>query len=427
MPFLPIQNISLNDIHQAVGGSAQTTVSLNDADVRAFLNPDIFYSGGVVDQRAGDTIFNSWVRISHDTTGVYPANSSEITSWIYDNDGGIESTINSVTFIGFISSTTQKYDDYVLEAKITSTNADNDRLAVIIAYTEENGVQHTLSAVRNQDGNTTITSWSLWYNFAQASQTKILDGSSLIPYVGVNNWNTYPEGTTIRIEREGDIVRAYSTDPGSTILKGQLTVDLSTVPLLEKFRGPQQIGFGCSSQANALFKPISFFYGGDLVEKINTTSNSQISVGEFRNGEYGTVSLDTITLSGTPGSPNLSSTIDQEGISATVIWEFRPDGTVYKTPLSANQQVFFENWSSNIPPAGSYWIRATVTSGLVSTPSSSPTDTWISLTSLAAWYWEAVGPGQTTTGSIKVEISDQSDGSNILATGYYQGTASTSQ
>ena len=54
---LPTTNLTMNDIHVEVGGSSGTSVSLNDADVRAIGNPDPTYAGAEgISTTSGSTI-----------------------------------------------------------------------------------------------------------------------------------------------------------------------------------------------------------------------------------------------------------------------------------------------------------------------------------------------------------------------------------
>jgi hypothetical protein len=66
------------------------------------------------------TIFNSWYRFSHNSSGNFPAASSELNGWSYNADTDvINCTINSATYIGFVSS--DKYEYYRHEATAAVT------------------------------------------------------------------------------------------------------------------------------------------------------------------------------------------------------------------------------------------------------------------------------------------------------------------
>lgn len=263
-------------------------------------------------------IFNTWTRFSH-SGNTYPANPAELTTWSYDpNTGSISSTINSGTYIGFISN--DPYPDYTIQSKITSSNADNDRLGIVIAFLEDiagdygtPGRQYTLSAIRNQDAyvDHQTDSWYIAYNYLQSDGQIITNGSHLIPYVGATGWSAFPDGTTIRVERVGDTVTCYSTDPGSTTLKGGISADLSTSNfggILNKFMGSSQIGFSCFSQADATFSNLNisltggsdlgFFNEGEtIVIDVETRNNENTSL-DFEIRHNGSIATDISPATG---------------------------------------------------------------------------------------------------------------------------------
>lgn len=271
--------------------SAQTsglgTIS-DDIIVREFTDVTRITNGLTIGQAA---IFNAWDRFSHSGQVNYPANAGEMATWAYDSASGtISSTINSATYIGFVSS--DEYSDYVIQSKITSNNADNDRLGVVIAFLKDSaglygtaGREYTLSAIRNQDGyvDGETDSWIIVYNYLQSGQI-VANGSSFIPYNGVTNWNQFPDGTTIRVERVGDVVTCYSTDPGSTTLKGAISVDLSTSNfggVLNKFMGSSRVGFSCFSQGGATFNDLNISVSGST------------DLGYFNEGQAVTIDVES--------------------------------------------------------------------------------------------------------------------------------------
>jgi len=135
-------------------------------------------------------------------------------------------------------------------------------------------------------------------------------------------------------------------------------------------------------------------------------------------------SAGTVSLSGTSGSPNLSTDIEDTPTNALAGWRFVNDGKV--------QRIVSDSWADfqagvewiDIYDANN-WIRATLSSG--DSPSTGPSlNTWHQLDVLRQWEWiEGSDPGgqATTSGTIKVEISSSGSGTPILATGYYKGTA----
>jgi hypothetical protein len=165
--------------------------------------------------------------------------------------------------------------NYSLQARLTSTNADNDVIAVVIALAvDADGRQHTLSALRgrsNQAGvdvGTTDAYWVIAYNYNQPDEQLIANGNSTLG-VTTANWSGASLGTTVRVERRGDLVTATASSWNTTALVAgsALTVDLGADPLLHRFRGPQHWGFGALSQQNARFthRVITGGFNGSVV------------------------------------------------------------------------------------------------------------------------------------------------------------------
>lgn len=146
-------------------------------------------------------------------------------------------------------------------------------------------------------------------------------------------------------------------------------------------------------------------------------------------GVYGGAFVETVTLSGTSGTPNTSTDNETVPTDALAGWRFMTDGTVDRIVSDIWQQ--FQDgteWiDSQDNPVGSYWIKATLDSG--DTPNgggSSLMDTWLSFGTQHQWTWlENSDPlnEATTAGTIQVDISNESDGTPILDTGFYRGTA----
>jgi len=143
---------------------------------------------------------------------------------------------------------------------------------------------------------------------------------------------------------------------------------------------------------------------------------------------YGTSAVtETVTLSGTSGSPNIDTTTRVDPNTSTTGWKFKTDGTVYKTGVLANDANYTVQFNSGTEwndgqtsPTGSYWIRFTNFSG--SNGTGSTYSSWLALTSDRTIQWQQVGVG-TTQGVTKVEIATDSGGSTIVGTGYYSGVS----
>ncbi len=224
----------------------------------------------VIDRTEGwSTIFDSWNRFSHRGAD-QPANATELTSWIYDEvDDRIRSTVNSATYIGFYSVLPE--DDYEMLVKVSSNAADNDYIGVVIAcYTDEDGREHTLSALRFNEalGGGTNNSWAIFDNFGQnfgvddPTPSRVVIASdpttSLIPAASGANWSTiYPNGTWIKVKRKGNLIQAWTTQFDSNIIipESLLEVDLTDLsqPTLARFNQPCSWGIAAYSQSDAQY------------------------------------------------------------------------------------------------------------------------------------------------------------------------------
>lgn len=104
-------------------------------------------------------IFDSWYRFSHNSTGTYPANAGETTQWSYvEQYDCVQSTVNSSTFIGFISD--EMAGDYVFNTVVSSYNGDDDGIFVILGAFKQGDIdskEHTLALQVNTGGFGTAT------------------------------------------------------------------------------------------------------------------------------------------------------------------------------------------------------------------------------------------------------------------------------
>ena len=141
------------------------------------------------------------------------------------------------------------------------------------------------------------------------------------------------------------------------------------------------------------------------------------------------VSTATYSLSGTSGTPNIASDTETSPTDCTVYWEFQSNGTVWKledTGSQLNDGVEFTDEQDS--PTENLWIRATLDAG--DAPTAGPAlTTWHQVTGAGGtsrrWTWTETTDGfATTIGTLQIDIATDSGGSNIVATGYYRGSAS---
>jgi len=226
-------------------------------------------------------IFNSWERFST------VINDSQKNSWDLDTaNNKVICTVNSANHIGFIS--LDKYENYIHEVVLSSIDSDDDTIGIVIAYIGDSTNQvptNYITAVRCTTGNE--VKWGLVYNFRLPDQKILtqLDNSvidknlnGLAENNGATGWNAYPQGVKIRIERNGDIIKAWTshfqgTTSGMNALvldsASELTVNLSSVPELAPLKGAQKYGYSCFSQNESTFSNISFVNRSDFVSNIH--------------------------------------------------------------------------------------------------------------------------------------------------------------
>ena len=180
-----------------------------------------------------------------------------MSAWIYNSStNSIECTANTGSFTGFIGTTPATNLEF--ESVMSSTSSDDDTLALIVGFVT-NGLQptdagykeYTLSAVRNMGGTTPNVGWGIVYNYLQDDQ--IVLQTSNVPFIS-GGWSANG-ATKVKVIKNGASVYATTSQNGSTSLDSSTTlyVDLSTNPVLNKFEGAIQWGFGAHSQDAANF------------------------------------------------------------------------------------------------------------------------------------------------------------------------------
>lgn len=245
------------------------------------------------------TVFNNWYRFSHDGSGVFPAIPAETSAWAYDTpSASIHNTTNSTSYIGVVSS--EKYDEYILDVAIRSTSTDDDMIGILLAWYKDpdTGKEYTLEATRTPGGNGPL--WAIRYNTGQGTgngEKNIQDGSASVKWgngasgslsaaaagyvsnTATTGWSgqatTYGTDGHIRvyIQRNGDIITASTSDwaaADTLIPASQLTVDLTSDPVLAKFRGPSQYGFSAFSQQDSYWKVNQFTNPQDVIYNLAT-------------------------------------------------------------------------------------------------------------------------------------------------------------
>jgi hypothetical protein len=218
------------------------------------------------------TVYNTWHRFSHSRSSeTQPANASEMNGWVYDAaTGRVVCQNNTGTYVGFVCTDAEKTDNYDLEVTLSSTDSDDDSISVVIAFTTVAGREYTLSAVRAMSFQSDVMAqgisaqWFLVYNY-QRSDEKMLGHLTVTGDIN-GGWSLAPTGTKMKVVRTGDLIKVYTSPFNSTTIDNTtlLSVDLNSDPLLSKFKGPQQYGYGCYSQMYSTYSGIQII-SGDII------------------------------------------------------------------------------------------------------------------------------------------------------------------
>lgn len=221
------------------------------------------------------TVFNTWKRFSHNSTLNQPAIESELSAWTYDSvNNQIKNTTNSSSFIGLVSP--EKVGDYVFEVDISSDNGDNDIVGIVLAYTEVDGRGYTLSALRSP-GGMGYKLLTIAYNWAGGTGNGakdigstngglkwgdgVVDNSRVVDNAAAyaTSWLSQGTGCRLKATRVGDVITVVSSnmnDNANYVATSQVVIDLSSDPVLAKFKGSASFGYCGYSQPNGTWKPL---------------------------------------------------------------------------------------------------------------------------------------------------------------------------
>lgn len=207
------------------------------------------------------TIFSEWQRFAHTGRANTEANQIENTkkAWSYDKSTGeISSNINSSVFGGFVSPT--KHRQYYLKVKLRGNDTDNDIIGIVCAfYTDDNGVEHTLSVIRaKMIENHTLYRYGLVYDYGKTTEKIIAERNDVIPDV-TGGW----EGNYVIVDalRTGSRLVVKTSNINSDVLLPASEIDF-TLPEVKPedwsdemystintmLQNPMQVGFGVFSE-----------------------------------------------------------------------------------------------------------------------------------------------------------------------------------
>ena len=194
----------------------------------------------------------------------------ESSAWTYDNTTNeLKSLLNTSGYCGFYSDGT--YENYILDVIVRSTDADNDRLAIVCAAVRDsNGKLHTLSFGKDQQG---VLKLGLIYNWF-VSTNVLLDRSANTVWQS-GNWSAYSGGIRMFVERKDNIFSFTVTKPSATLnywlgrtwtqigaageIDDAFSFDIDSNPAAAAiFNQPCSFGFAAQSQKDAFFNVLNF-------------------------------------------------------------------------------------------------------------------------------------------------------------------------
>lgn len=170
----------------------------------------------------------------------------------------IESIKNSGNYVTLLSPIA--FNFFSAQAKLSSTDADDDAIGMVVAFVRKDGANHYIVANRNQGG---MLAGSLSKNF-QLSYVKNNVVQKIISEVDIGATGHTWAGaySTVKIERDGPVLKAFATPFGSAVLDATpLTCDVSTDPDLAIFNTSCNFGFFTYSQASSAFTEMVFEFG----------------------------------------------------------------------------------------------------------------------------------------------------------------------
>lgn len=248
-------HINATDVH---GIDAYTKESLGYGKVSNYAPQFELANVGFSD------VFNSWSRFSHQAANWnQPANAAELNAWSYDAaTDTIRCTINSATYIGFVSNT--EVGDFNFDVEVglplSSTDGDNDAITLVIAFKTKDGREHTLNVVRSGSTEAHVkatTLFGVYYDYQLPDQLQVgaVDtGETPFPWRG--------RYARIRVTRRGDAFTVASTDALAKTWASAVDADFKHViqfslndkPELAMFKGVNRFGYGSLSQLDSSYR-----------------------------------------------------------------------------------------------------------------------------------------------------------------------------
>ena len=182
-----------------------------------FYFPGAYVGVKYINEYSAKRVFYGWHRFSHGggtpssrPDRPQPSYPAELDTWNYtEATEAINCTVNSTSYVGFVTPADGKVHSFDLSVSFTSIGGDDDVVAIVLAFNvDSNGREHTISLIRSgNNGYPSQYVYAIVYNFAMPDEYTIFDGNSLIP-THHSSWANPAAGTQTfirnRIVRSGD-------------------------------------------------------------------------------------------------------------------------------------------------------------------------------------------------------------------------------
>ncbi|MDK1286660.1 Ig-like domain-containing protein [Pseudoalteromonas umbrosa] len=237
-------------------------------------------------------IFNNWARFNGNEyflnkQDAETRNSANAKAWFYRaSTDSVVMPLNVSPSNGFVSS--EKVDNYTLEATLSSDNGDNDTIGVVAAFVREGNINYVLTIVLNTGGTAPAsTGCGVYFGYAGvgSGSDKLLGQYNIGTGGGWNN-----KRVRVKVQRQDDIFKFYVTpwnQTGNFQSASEIIVDLNNDTDLHRFKGKQSYGYITYSQPNSTYLDTDL-RGGLDVSKIYDAQNN--FVWEYVSGSWQKVS-----------------------------------------------------------------------------------------------------------------------------------------
>lgn len=213
----------------------------NDSDAQTYMSQNAAPSM--------QDIFNTWPRTDGGTYYAPGTAQGEAADWYYDS-GSDQFVMPTNTAQPNTILSPEEFDNYKLEATLTSGNSDDDAIGLVLAATLVNGTPHILAVVRTQGGFPHPSSGYGIVYYDGASFTTIAN-------LGNNDDSGKWDGrsTRVSVSRSGDNFTIDATQFGGGNFPTH-NFSLNSKAVLAKFKGPARYGFYTLSQPGSTYKDV---------------------------------------------------------------------------------------------------------------------------------------------------------------------------